>query len=168
MLSNAFCKHVRAILTSKPVSLFCHHSYYLRISIHSLLLERRFNMGSFTNGVLVGLGVSLLIAPMKGEEMRHLVAERVRYLRGIPPENPELQQSLQQMSDRVQSVQQMADHASQMGTAAQESAQQTTTNARSVQRDLGNVARRAGEDVPQTRQGDTSPTKPVRPIRPTS
>lgn len=41
-------------------------------------------MGSFRNGVLVGLGISLLIAPMKGEEMRRLVAERIQYLRGVP------------------------------------------------------------------------------------
>src|SRR5689334_16087137 len=90
-------------------------------------------MGSFTNGALVGLGISLLLAPMKGEEMRHLLAERLRYLRGIPPENPELKQSVAQMSERVQ---QAEDQAIQMHTAAQEFAQETATRANVIQSDL--------------------------------
>ena len=79
-------------------------------------------MGSFRNGVLVGLGISLLLAPMKGEEMRRLVAERFRYLRGIPPENEPLKQS----------VQGMTEHAAQMGTTVQNYAQQTAASASSV------------------------------------
>ncbi len=39
-------------------------------------------MKSFVRGMLVGVGVGLLVAPMKGEEMRRLLAERFAELRG--------------------------------------------------------------------------------------
>jgi cell division septum initiation protein DivIVA len=123
-------------------------------------------MGSFRNGVLVGLGISLLIAPMKGEEMRRLVAERIQYLRGIPPENAELKQSVQRMTERVEEVQQMADRAARMGTVAQDYAQQTAVSASSVQTDLSQVAEQAGTNVPATGQGDADPTRPSRATKP--
>lgn len=112
-------------------------------------------MGSFMNGVYVGLGISLLVAPRSGEEMRSLVRERFNYLRGIPPENEELKQSVQQMSERVQEVQQQATRAAQMGSTAQNYAQQTARSVDSVQGDLGNLAQQAGADVPRTEQDDT-------------
>ena len=121
-------------------------------------------MGSFTNGVLVGLGVSLLIAPKTGKEMRQLVAERFRYLRGIPPENEELKQEVQQMSERVQQVQQQANRAAQMGSAAQGYAQQTAKSAGSVRSDLGKVAQQAGTNVPQPKQ-DPNDTIELNPRR---
>ncbi|HEV2654258.1 MAG TPA: YtxH domain-containing protein [Ktedonobacteraceae bacterium] len=120
-------------------------------------------MGAFTNGLLVGIGVSLLFAPKKGTEMRSLVAERFRYLRGIPPENEELKQSVQDVSQRLQSVQQSADRAAQMGSTVQDYAQHTATQAASIQNDLSNVAQQAGTDVSQTTQGRNSPPKPPRP-----
>ncbi|MDQ6661987.1 MAG: hypothetical protein M3Z24_13620 [Chloroflexota bacterium] len=121
-------------------------------------------MGSFTNGVLVGVGLSLLIAPKTGKEMRQLAVERFNYLRGIPPENEELKQSMQQMAQRVQSVQQKAEQAAQMGTTAQTYAQQTARSAQSVQSDLSNVAQQAGTDVPQTKQDPTT-TRELNPRR---
>jgi gas vesicle protein len=120
-------------------------------------------MGTFTNGLLVGIGISLLFAPKKGEEMRSLVAERFRYLRGIPPENEELKQSMQDMGQRLQSVQQSADRAAQMGNTVQDYAQHTATQAASIQNDLSNVAQQAGADVSQTTQGRNSPTKSPKP-----
>jgi len=35
-------------------------------------------MNSFTKGMLVGVGVGLLIAPLSGRETRRLLAERAR------------------------------------------------------------------------------------------
>lgn len=120
-------------------------------------------MGTFTNGLLVGIGISLLFAPRKGEEMRSLVAERFRYLRGIPPENEELKQSVQDMGERLQSVQQSANRAAEMGNTVQDYAQHTATQASSIQNDLSNVAQQAGADVSQTTQGRNSPTKSPKP-----
>ncbi len=105
-------------------------------------------MGKFTNGILVGVGISLLVAPKSGKEMRQLVTERFRYLRGIPPENEELKQQVQQMAGRVQEVQQQANQAAKMGSTAQNYAQRTASSASSVQRNLKNVAQQAGTDIP--------------------
>lgn len=127
-------------------------------------------MGSFTNGVLVGLGISLLITPKTGQEMRSLLVERLNYVRGIPPENEELKQQVQQMSSRVQEVQQQANRAAQMGSAVQDYAQQTASSVNSVQSDLKNVAQQAGTSVPPTQSDPTKPKSapPNQPKRPTS
>jgi gas vesicle protein len=124
-------------------------------------------MGSFTNGVLVGLGITLLVTPKTGKEMRQLVVERFRYLRGIPPENEELKQSVRQMTERVQEVQQQATRAAQMGSTAQTYAHQTALSAGSVQEELGTLAQQAGTDMPATPPGVTRPTPPNQPKRPT-
>lgn len=124
-------------------------------------------MGKFINGALLGLGISLLVAPKTGKEMRQLVAERFSYLQGNPPENEELKQSVQQMTDRVQEVQQQAARTAQMGNTAQTYAQQTSSSASSVQEDLGNLAQQAGTAVPSTQPGTTQPLRPNQPKRPT-
>jgi gas vesicle protein len=125
-------------------------------------------LGSFTKGVLVGLGITLLVTPKTGKEMRQLVAERFRYLRGIPPENEELKQSVQQITEHVQEVQEQATRAAQMGSTALGYAQQTALNAGSIQEDLANLAQQSGTDVPLTQAGATRPTPPDQPKRRTS
>jgi len=115
-------------------------------------------MGSFSTGLCVGLGLSLLFAPMKGEEMRRLVGERIKSLRGIPPENPELQQSVSQLGTRLQEVQNSAEQARRMSATAQSAVQQTARSAEDIQRDLNRTAQQAGVTPPTTSpvQGTTS------------
>ena len=125
-------------------------------------------MSRFTNGLLVGLGVSLLFAPRTGQEMRSLLAERFRYVRGIPPENVELKQQVQHMGQRVQEVQQQANRAAEMGSTVQDYAQQTASSVSSVQNDLKNVAQQANTDVPSTRPGAATPTQPNQSNKPKS
>ncbi len=111
-------------------------------------------MGLFTNGVLVGIGAALLFTPKTGKEVRNFLVERYGYLRGIPPENPELKQQVQQMSERVQDVQQMANRAAEMGN--------------SVQSDLSKVAQQTGTNVPPAKQGaNNEQTQPLPPKKPT-
>ena len=116
-------------------------------------------MGSFINGILLGVGISLLVAPKPGKEMRQLVVERIGYLRGIPPVNVELQQQVQQMASRVQDVQQQANQSAEMANTVQANAQQTASSVSSVQSDLKNVAQQAGTNVPPTQSGAKSPTQ---------
>ncbi|MFL5627638.1 MAG: YtxH domain-containing protein [Ktedonobacteraceae bacterium] len=111
-------------------------------------------MGHFTNGVLVGLGISLLFTPKKGEEMRNILAEGFKSLRGTSPENEALKQQVQEMAERVQESQQMAAQAAQMGSK--------------VQSDLSNVAHMAGTDVPPTKSGPAESTRPNQSRRSTS
>jgi gas vesicle protein len=117
-------------------------------------------MGSFSNGVLVGFGISLLIAPMKGEEMRRMIAERFKYMRGIPPENPQLQQSVQQMEEQVQAVQQMANRTAQMQSNVQDYAQQTAQKADVASANLEEVRQQTATNQPQ-QQPQTSSGSPT-------
>jgi gas vesicle protein len=123
-------------------------------------------MSRFTNGLLVGLGVSLLFAPRTGQEMRHLLAERFSYLRGIPPENRELKQQVQDMGQRVQEMQHQAERAAEMGSMVQDSGQQTASRVSSVHSELKHVAQQAGTDAPSPGSGPAAPTRPNRPNRP--
>jgi gas vesicle protein len=109
-------------------------------------------MGSFTNGVLVGVGISLLFAPQTGQETRRFLRERLSYVRGIPPENEELKEQMQQMTERVQEVQQQATQVAQMGSAVQNYAEETAQGANAVQRDLRDIAQQTGSDVSVTRR----------------
>jgi gas vesicle protein len=120
-------------------------------------------VGKFTKGVLVGVVISLLVTPKTGKEMRQLVAERLRYLRGLPPENEELKQSVQQTTERVPEVQQQATPTAQTGSTAQSYAQQTARSAGSGQEELGNLAQQASADVPTTRLSDRKPIQPNQP-----
>ncbi len=58
-------------------------------------------MDRFLNGALAGMGLGLLIAPMKGEEMRRLLRERYEHLRSTLPEPGQLQQGGQQVAARL-------------------------------------------------------------------
>jgi cell division septum initiation protein DivIVA len=99
--------------------------------------------------------------------MRQLVVERFNYLRGIPPENEELKQQVQQMAGRVQEVQQQATRAAHMGSTAQTYAQRTAQSAGSVQGNLEDLAQQAGTDVSATQSRVTRPIPSNQPKRPT-
>lgn len=101
-------------------------------------------MGRFTNSVLLGVGISFLFAPRSGRETRQILKERFIYLRGIPPENKEMNKKVQEMSQSVQDVQEKANRAAQMGSTAQNYAQETARSANSIQNDLGDVAGQTG------------------------
>jgi gas vesicle protein len=69
------------------------------------------NMGRFLNGVIVGIGIGLLVAPMKGEEMRRQVRESFQELQRNMPDNEHLKQTGQQMAAGVsQTASQMKDN----------------------------------------------------------
>jgi len=61
-------------------------------------------MNNFLKGLLFGVGIGLLVAPMRGEEMRKLVAERFGELRGYIPESDQLDTYKQQVTDRVKEL----------------------------------------------------------------
>ena len=93
-------------------------------------------MNSFVRGMLVGVGIGLLVAPMRGEEMRRLVGERLQELRGYLPENEQLNQYVQQVSDRVsQASGNLGDLASQAASRVRDTGSQ-----------LGDLAQQAGLD----------------------
>ena len=106
-------------------------------------------MKSFVRGVLVGVGVGLLVAPMKGEEMRRLLAERFAELRGNLSENEQLNQYVQQISERV----------TQASSNLKGYAQQAVSKVKDTGSSSGELAQKAATDVKQTGQDVADTTK---------
>jgi len=80
-------------------------------------------MNSFVKGMLLGVGIGLIVAPMKGEEMRRLLRERFEELRANLPENERLNQYVKQVSDRVsQTSSTLKDYAQQAAAKMQSTA----------------------------------------------
>jgi gas vesicle protein len=113
-------------------------------------------MGRFLNGVLVGIGIGLLVAPMKGEEMRQLVSERYEELRSRLPENEQLKQAGQQVASSVSQT------SSQVKDYAQQAASQVKTSTSNVgdptQQAVGEV-KHAGQDIASTTRQTASSMK---------
>jgi gas vesicle protein len=114
-------------------------------------------MNNFTKGLLVGVGIGLLVAPMKGEEMRQLVSERVNELRGYLPENEQMDAYRQQISDRV----------NQTASTLKDYAQQAASTVRSTASNLGDIAqnsastiRRSGKDIADTTRDAVNSSQP--------
>jgi len=106
-------------------------------------------MNSFVKGMLLGVGIGLIVAPMKGEEMRRLLRERFEELRTNLPENEQLNRYVQQVSDRV----------SQSGSTLKNYAQQAAAKMQSTASDLRGLAQQAGSEVKQTGRDVASTTK---------
>jgi len=106
-------------------------------------------MNNFFKGVLFGVGIGLLVAPMKGEEMRRLLRQRYEELRANLPENEQLSQYAQQVSNRV----------SQTSSTLKDYAQQAATKVQSTATDLKGLAQQAGSEVKQTGQDVADTTK---------
>ncbi len=110
-------------------------------------------MGKFLRGLLFGIGLGLLLAPMRGQDMRRLVSERFQKLRGYLPANEQLNQYTQQISDR----------ATQTASSLKDYTQQATAQVKDTAGNLGDVAQQArstvtqmGKDVVETtKQGAT-------------
>ena len=106
-------------------------------------------MGRFLNGVLVGVGIGLLVAPMQGEDMRRLVRERFEELRSSLPENEQLKQAGQQVASRV----------SQTGSKLKDYRQQAASKIKGTGSTLGDLAQQSASEVQQTGQDIASTTK---------
>lgn len=106
-------------------------------------------MNNFLKGILVGVGVGLLVAPMKGDEMRKVVNQRIGELRGYIPENEQLDVYKSQISDRV----------NQTAGTLKDYAQQAATTVKSSASTLGNIASDAGSTVKDSSQDIADTTK---------
>ena len=117
-------------------------------------------MKSFLRGMLFGVGIGLLVAPMRGEDMRRLVGERLQELRGYLPENEQLNQYVQQVSDRVSQAsgnlsdlaQQATSKVKETGSQLGDLAQQASSKVKETGSQLGTLGQQATETVRQTAQ----------------
>jgi gas vesicle protein len=106
-------------------------------------------MNKFVTGLLVGVGIGLIFAPMRGEEMRKLLKERFQEMRGYLPENEQLNQYVQKVSERV----------SQTGSDLKDYAQQAASKVKETGSNLGDLAQQATSSVKQTGQDVADTTK---------
>lgn len=116
-------------------------------------------MRNFTRGLLVGIGVGFLFAPLKGEQLRHLLSERFAEFRNSLPEDSALNHYAHQLSDRAgyakehlrdyaqQTVSKAMDTGSTLGTRAMHSGQDLAHKAVETGHDLANKARQNGPDL---------------------
>ena len=106
-------------------------------------------MKRFITGVLLGLGIGLLVAPMRGEETRRQLAERFAEMRGYLPENEQFNDYVQQVSDRV----------SQTSNNLKDYAQQAVSKVKDTGSTLGELGQKAGTDVKLAGQDVVDTTK---------
>ncbi len=104
-------------------------------------------MNNFVKGVLIGVGVGLLVAPMRGEDMRRLIGDRASELRGYLPENEQLDVYKQQVTDRVsQTANNLKDYAQQAASTVKSSA----NNLSSIGQNAAAEVKSTGQDVAKT------------------
>ena len=106
-------------------------------------------MKQFITGLLLGLGIGLLVAPMRGEETRQQLAERFAEMRGYLPENEQFNEYVQQVSGRV----------SQTSSNLKDYAQQAVSKVKDTGSTLGELGQKAGTDVKQAGQDVVDTTK---------
>jgi gas vesicle protein len=106
-------------------------------------------MGRLMNGVLIGIGIGLLVAPMKGEEMRRLVSQRYEELRSNLPDNEQLKQAGQQVASGV----------SQTASKVKDYAQQATSQVKTAGSNADDLTQQATGGVKNTAQDFASTTK---------
>jgi gas vesicle protein len=118
-------------------------------------------MKHFMKGVLVGIGAGLLIAPMKGEELRRVISARVTEWRNSLPEDSRINQYTHQISDQVtytkehwrDYAQQAASVAKDTGTTLGNKAKQSgfagtlADKAKQTSQDLASKAKQTGQDI---------------------
>jgi gas vesicle protein len=106
-------------------------------------------MKRFITGLLLGLGIGLLVAPMRGEETRRQLADRFAEMRGYLPENEQLNEYVSQVSG----------HVSQAGSNLKDYAQQAVSTVKDTGSSLGELGQKASSDVKQAGQNVVDTTK---------
>ena len=106
-------------------------------------------MGRFLNGVLVGIGVGFLLAPVEGREMRRLVQQRYEQLRANLPPKEQV----------METGKQVATNLSQTASTVKDVAQQAATKVQEKGGALSDLAQQTAQKVKQTGQGALDATK---------
>ena len=79
-------------------------------------------MGKFLNGVFIGVGIGMLVAPMTGSEMRQMLSERLQGLGDMLSQNEQLNEIVQRATGPESPVERglknLADRATNRKNAA--------------------------------------------------
>jgi gas vesicle protein len=99
-------------------------------------------LNNFIKGVLVGVGIGLLVAPVSGDETRRIIRESFIEWRNSLPEDSRLNQYTQQVSERV----------AQTRENLQNYAQQAASKVKDTSSTLSNKAQQSVQQARQTGQ----------------
>lgn len=121
-------------------------------------------MKNFTKGILVGVGVGLLFAPLRGEETRRVLKERFNEWRNSLPEDSRINQYANQVSNRVEQTrgnlqnyaQQAISKVKDTGNTLSNKAQQSTREVKESGQDIANKTK---QNVSSARTGGPSTTR---------
>ncbi len=117
-------------------------------------------MNKFVKGMLLGLGIGLLVAPMKGEEMRNKIGERFDQFRGYLPEDKQLDLYKRQITERVsQSTDTLKGYAQQAASTVKSSAKSTADNLSGIAQNAASTIRQTGRDVSDTTKDTVNSAK---------
>lgn len=117
-------------------------------------------MNKFVKGVLLGVGIGLLVAPMRGQEMRKTISERAGQLRGYLPENEQIDLYKQQLTDRVsQTASTLKDYAQQAASTVKTGAKSTAETASDTASNVSEISRNAANTVKDTAKDVKNTTK---------
>lgn len=126
-------------------------------------------MSRFIRGFVIGMILGQLLAPMRGQEMRRLLSERIQKLLGYLPDTPQIKQYTQQVVDRTSQVVSDAKNtalqtAPKIRDAAQnlgDTVQQTTSNMLQTGKDTTNSVRQKASSTWQSVQQNTPKAKDI-------
>lgn len=105
-------------------------------------------MNRFTKGMLLGVGIGLLVAPMRGEELRNKIGERLQQCKGCLPEKSQLDTYKQQISERIsQTTDSLKGYAQQAASTVKTSAKSTASNLSEIAQNAASTIKQTGKDT---------------------
>lgn len=121
-------------------------------------------MSKFLSGLLLGIGMSFLLAPVPGKQLRRILSEEWQQLLGSLPQNAQPKQATQQvMSQASQTLPTLKDETLEMESQGTESAsqgsgahQQTSSKEERTENGVAATAKRA---MTSAQQGDEGKDK---------
>ena len=118
-------------------------------------------MGNFSRGLFCGIGIGLIIAPMSGQEMRHLLSERIQNLRQSLPDTGQIQQYGQQISDRAtQTASALKDASAQASSRVKDVSAQASSRVKDATSRGENVTQVASSVSKQAKTNIVEATEP--------
>lgn len=120
-------------------------------------------MNRFTRGILIGIGVGFLFAPLSGKETRRVIKERFTEWRDSLPADSPLQQYTRQVSDQVsQTREHLQNYAQQAVAKVKETGNSSAAQAQHVLQDIAQKTRPSSNTY-SGRKSDTPLTARVTP-----
>lgn len=117
-------------------------------------------MNRFVKGMLLGIGIGLFIAPMRGEEMRKKIGERIQQYKGYLPEGEQLVLYKQQVTERVsQTTDSLKGYAQQAASTVKTSAKSTASNLSDIAQNATSTIKQTGRDAANTTRDTVTSAK---------